>query len=576
MKNSEIRNLKSEMESPLKILHLEDDPLDAEFAIATLEAAGYECDAERVQTRADFLARLDDPDYDVVLADYSLPAFDGLTALRLFEEREINIPFILVSGSLGEEIVIQSLKSGADNYVLKDRIARLAPAVEKALEEQRLRIAEKQHHQAVRESEEKYRKLTENAIFGISVCKGTELIFANTKLLDMFMVDSVDRFNEKPPLYYLTPESKEKAKERMKKLSQGVEVPESFEVDIVRTDGEQRTLELSTTDITIDGEPCRLSSYNDITKRVQAEEALQKSKRDLQALISNSPVCTKIVDLDFNLQFMSASGVRELHIDDITEFYGKQYPLHFYPDSLKIPMRNNLRKAKATGEIITQEALTNDIDGNKLWYQSTIVPVNDNQGKLDYLMVVSLETTKRVQAEQALQESEERLDMALEGTRAGLWDWNVQTGETVFNERWAEIVGYELEELEPVSIETWEELAHPEDLERSNELLEKHFAGETDYYEFEGRMKHKNGDWVWILDRGRIVEWDDEGNPVRMVGTHIDITERVRVQEALRKSEEIFRNIFQSVPESLLAVDKQIEVLNSNKVFVELICKYAP
>ncbi len=102
----------------------------------------------------------------------------------------------------------------------------------------------------------------------------------------------------------------------------------------------------------------------------------------------------------------------------------------------------------------------------------------------------------------------------------------MQTGETEFDERWAEIVGYELEELEPVSIETWEELAHSEDLERSDELLEKHFAGETDYYEFEGRMKHKNGDWVWIQDRGRVVEWDDEGNPVRMVGTHIDITER--------------------------------------------------
>jgi len=116
--------------------------------------------------------------------------------------------------------------------------------------------------------------------------------------------------------------------------------------------------------------------------------------------------------------------------------------------------------------------------------------------------------------------------LALEGTKAGLWDWNVQTGETEFDERWAEIVGYELEELEPVSIETWEELAHSEDLERSDELLEKHFAGETDYYEFEGRMKHKNGDWVWIQDRGRVVEWDDEGNPVRMVGTHIDITER--------------------------------------------------
>lgn len=129
----------------LKILHLEDDPLDTELALATLEEAGYQCEVERIQTREDFLACLDEPNYNIILADYTLPSFDGLTALRLFNEKEINIPFILVSGSLGEEVAIKSLKSGADNYVLKDHLPRLAPAVEQALQEHRLREAERQH-----------------------------------------------------------------------------------------------------------------------------------------------------------------------------------------------------------------------------------------------------------------------------------------------------------------------------------------------------------------------------------------------------------------------------------------------
>ncbi len=131
------------MPVPLHLLILEDNPFDAELEIATLEEAGYHCQWKRVETRQDFLACLDDPQYDLILADYSLPAFDGLTALKLFSERGLNMPFILVSGTLGEEIAIESLKAGATDYVLKTRLGRLGPVVHRALREkaeQRRRI----------------------------------------------------------------------------------------------------------------------------------------------------------------------------------------------------------------------------------------------------------------------------------------------------------------------------------------------------------------------------------------------------------------------------------------------------
>ncbi|GAB6095627.1 hypothetical protein JCM14469_18790 [Desulfatiferula olefinivorans] len=142
--------------------------------------------------------------------------------------------------------------------------------------------------------------------------------------------------------------------------------------------------------------------------------------------------------------------------------------------------------------------------------------------------------TLRKQADRAVHESEQRLNMALTGTNAGLWDWFVQTGETVFNERWAEIVGYTLKELEPTDIETWTRLCHPDDLTESNNLLQMHFEGKSDYYEFEARMQHKNGDWVWVADRGKVLAWDSDGKPLRMTGTHMDITERKKVEEKIR------------------------------------------
>lgn len=154
-----------------------------------------------------------------------------------------------------------------------------------------------------------------------------------------------------------------------------------------------------------------MKNLENITKEQLLEEVkqlktkiaeLEKSEIKSRIWLENSPVCTKIVDLDFNLQYMSSSGVRELKIDDITEFYGKPYPLHFYPDSFKISMTKNLKKVKETGEIITQEAIIVDIDGKKLWYYSTLVPVNTDEGKLDYIMVVSLDTSKRKRAEEEL------------------------------------------------------------------------------------------------------------------------------------------------------------------------------
>lgn len=124
----------------------------------------------------------------------------------------------------------------------------------------------------------------------------------------------------------------------------------------------------------------------------------------------------------------------------------------------------------------------------------------------------------------ALADERKRLAMIIDGTNAGTWEWNVQTGETRFNERWAQIVGYTIEELAPVSIETWARLAHPDDLAESNRSLQEHFAGHRPHYDAVCRMRHKDGHWVWVHDRGRVFEWDVQGKPLWMAGSHLDIT----------------------------------------------------
>ena len=133
---------------------------------------------------------------------------------------------------------------------------------------------------------------------------------------------------------------------------------------------------------------------------------------------------------------------------------------------------------------------------------------------------------ERQQAAIELDQTKERLRLAIEGSGIGLWDWSVQTGALTLNDRWAEMIGYTLQELEPTSFETWQHHTHPENLQQATLLLEQHFRQEIPSYACELRMRHKLGRWVWVMARGKVVEWDASGQPLRMIGTQLDITDR--------------------------------------------------
>ncbi len=133
----------------------------------------------------------------------------------------------------------------------------------------------------------------------------------------------------------------------------------------------------------------------------------------------------------------------------------------------------------------------------------------------------------------------------------GTWEWNVQTGAVIFNRRWAEMAGYSLEDLSPLSVDTWVGMVHPDDLERTNTLLDLHFRGLSPVYECECRMRHKNGGWIWILTRGKILTRTHAGAPILMCGIHLDITTQKRVIEALQESEQTYELIALGTPSAM-------------------------
>jgi len=143
--------------------------------------------------------------------------------------------------------------------------------------------------------------------------------------------------------------------------------------------------------------------------------------------------------------------------------------------------------------------------------------------------------SKLIEAKKEVENSHNRLKMILEGTEIGLWDWNPQTNDVKFDEQWCQLLGYSLEELEP-HFNSWESRVHPDDLQQCYKDIERYMNGETEFYSNVHRMKHKDGHWVYILDRGQIVEHDENNQPISFTGTHTDITHLKEVEQELEDS----------------------------------------
>lgn len=175
-----------------------------------------------------------------------------------------------------------------------------------------------------------------------------------------------------------------------------------------------------------------------------------------------------------------------------------------------------------------------DKEGHILHTLLTTTAITNTAGEVTGFQGTIRDNTDWIKADKKITENRETLELAVTGTGAGLWDWDLKTNIIMINDQFADMIGYRKSELSPLTIDIWEQLSHPKDLEKSNKLILKHFAGDTSQFQAEIRMKHKSGNWVWVLNQGRVVERGPDRSPLRMVGTTQDITERILIREDIQ------------------------------------------
>lgn len=294
-----------------------------------------------------------------------------------------------------------------------------------------------------------------------------------------------------------------------------------------------------------------------ITEKRKQERKLQDTQKRYRTLVDHFPGAVFLYDED--LRCLLAGGNALEGVGTAAEEIEGESPADRYPPEIAEPLMEALRAALG-GE---ENTLTQNYRDRH--YRVQTIPVEEGEA----CMAVSLDVTEQKEIKQTLQESEERLRIAIEGGGIGTWNWDVDTGRVEFNRHWAEMLGYSQEELD-FHFTTWENLVHPEDLPRAIGALERYVSGEADTYAPEIRMKTSNGEWKWIQTIGKVIDRGEDGSVSRVAGVHLDIHDRKQARRDLERYRTYTGRMLDAIDDVFFAIDDQARIRRWNASVLEV------
>jgi two-component system sensor kinase len=392
------------MTTTIRILIVEDSDADAGLARHEIRAAIENCEFQQVETRRDYLQSIENFRPDLIVTDYTMPQFDGMTALKLALEHIPQTPVIVWTGSINEDVAVQCMKAGANNYVLKDNIKRLGPAVIHALDERQVLTERAQAEEALRKSEERFRTLYERMPLGYqSLNSDGCFLDVNQAWLDLlgYQRDEVigHWFGD-----FLVPEQQALFQQRFPRFKELGEV-HNIEFEMLCKDG-------SHTFISFDGR----IGYNqfmqfkqthcilaDVTQRKRAEEALRASEAQYRTLVESLPDIIMRFDHAYRHLFVSPSVTKMVNIQP-DEFVGKTHrQLGFDPEQAAY-WETTLQAAFESGQPSRREFAFEGTAG-KIIVEWDLIPEYDQQGQVHSVLSISRDITARKKAEEQIKQT---------------------------------------------------------------------------------------------------------------------------------------------------------------------------
>jgi PAS domain S-box-containing protein len=515
------------MDDSIHILHLEDDAADAELVQAVLESAGMTCQVARVQTHDEFGQAVRQGGHDVILADYSLPTYDGVSALRLALEQCPDVPFIFVSGTMGEDAAIEGLTQGATDYVLKQKLSRLAPAIKRALHEAENWKERKRAEEALRESEDRFRRLAENAqdvIYRYSLMPTLHLEYINPAVKKMLGY-SPEEFYADPLLFVkiLHPDDQRLLEAAMRGAA-GLE-----QLSVLRSvhkDGSLVWTEQRHIPIFGPGGDLRFIEgiARDITARKQAEDALRRANETLRATLEAAPVA--IFDLDTegrvkNLWNAAAEQLLGWRRDEVLGHFLPSVPEESQDEFARF--RELIRSGKS---IVGKDLVRQRKDGSRIEYSLYTAPEYDDDGQVSGNIAVLVDITERKRAEEQHRLQTTALEAAANAIVITDRDGNIQWANPAFTT----LTCYVVEEAlgrNPRFLKSGQQ-----DQAFYSKLWNTILAGQVWHGEVVNRRKDSN---LYVEEMTIAPVRDAHGEIGHFVAIKQDITERKRAEEQIRE-----------------------------------------
>jgi PAS domain S-box-containing protein len=535
----------------LNVLSIEDSVRDFEIIREQLIDAGYHLNISRVETEKELESSIRGNQYDIILADFKLPGFDAFGALRLCNAICPEVPFICVSGTIGEETAIELIKLGAVDYVLKDRMARLPSAVKRALDELKEKERGKRAEEELRKSEENFRLSLDDSPLGVRILTAEgETLYANQATLKIYGYDRIEELKRTPVKERYTPESYAEFKKRKEKRERGEVGPSEYEINVVRKNGEVRHIQVFRKEIWWNSARQFQVIYIDITERRKTEEELLIIKKAVES--SSDAIGISDPQGHHFYQNKAFSALFEYTSEELDAAGGG--PAAFADKKVAREMFDAIMGGLSwSGEV---EMVSKS--GRKFLVLVRADAIKEESGKITGLIGLHTDITERKHAEEVLRESKERFRIAAENASDLIWEWDIVNGKLEWFGDIDAILGYAPGEF-PRTIDAWERVIHLDDHDRVMAAVDQHLKTQSPYRE-EYRVCRKDGTLRYWTDKG-VAVCNSQSHPYKMIGVCTDITDRKRAEEALLQSNKQYRLLADNVNDVISVLDMNLKYI---------------
>ena len=551
------------MEVVLKILMVEDRLSDAELIKYEIKKSGFQFVAKIVETKHDYINAIHEFKPDLILSDYSLPLFDGMQALLIREELVPNIPFILITGSINEQTAVEVMKTGADDYIIKEYLTRLGSAINAAIKKKEVILAKKV-------AEEKLKILSraveQNTVSIVITDNMGRIEYVNPKFTEItgYTLDEV--MGENPRVLKSDDKSPEEYKELWETITSGREWKGIFQNR--KKNGELHYESATISPITDDAGITThfVAVKEDITERRKMEEKLVREQYYMQTLLENIPDYIYFKDLESRFLRINKALAQKFGLNDPYLAKGKTDMDFFQTDHSKQAYNDEQEIIKTGRPIINKEEIENWSDRQKSsWVSTTKMPLHDAKGKIIGTFGISRSITEQKLAEDALKKSEEQFRSLYENAPIGIYRTTPEGQILMANPSLLKMLGYHsVEEFSGRNLlQAGNERNYP------REEFKKKIEQNGIVVGMESAWKIKDGSTIFVSESARLFR-DEKGNPMYYEGMVENITKRKKAEDRIRESEEKYKYLFQNSPLPMWIYDlKTLSFLEVNNAAIE-------